>query len=84
LVVANGAYSVGILLINAALHARPGVSRLTTGVGYAVGLAGLVLAAAGFTGEPTHAEWATPLTISLFCVWVVLLAGSLGPGGGPA
>jgi hypothetical protein len=84
LVIANGAYSVGILLINVALHARRGVGRLTIGVGYAVGLAGLVLAAAGFTGEPAHAEWATPPTISLFCVWVVLVTGSLDSGGGPA
>jgi hypothetical protein len=84
LVVANGAYSVAILLISAALHARPGVSRLTCWLGYAVGLAGLGLAAAGFTGDPTHAAWATPPTIGLFCVWAVLLPGSLDSGGGPA
>jgi hypothetical protein len=84
LVIANGAYSVAILLISAALRDRPGVSRLTTGLGYAVGLAGLVLAAAGFTGDPAQAAWATPPTIILFCVWVVLLAGSLDSGGGPA
>jgi hypothetical protein len=82
LVIANGAYSVGILLISAALHGRPGVSLPAVWLGYAVGVAGLLLAAAGFTGEPAHAQWLTPPTIGLFCVWVVLVARSLEPEGG--
>jgi hypothetical protein len=82
LVIANGAYSVGILLISVALRGRPGVNPLTARLGYAVGVAGLLLAAAGFTGEPAHAQWLTPLTIGLFCVWVVVVARSLGPEGG--
>jgi hypothetical protein len=82
LVIANGGYSVGILLISAALRGRPGVSPLTDGLGYAVGVAGLVLAGAGLTGEPAHVQWATPPTIGLFCVWVVLVARSLEPEGG--
>jgi hypothetical protein len=80
LVIANGAYSMAILLISAALHGRPGMNRLAIALGYAVALAGLVLAAAGFTGLPEHAEWATPPTISLFCLWVVVVAGSLDGG----
>jgi hypothetical protein len=79
LVIANGAYSVGILLISAALRQRPGVSLPVVGLGYAVGGAGLLLAAAGFTGEPAHAQWLTPPAIGLFCVWVVLVARSLAP-----
>jgi hypothetical protein len=82
LVIANGAYSVGILLISAALRQRPGVSLPAVGLGYAVGVAGLLLAAAGFTGEPAHAQWLTPPTIGLFCVWVVLVACSFAPEGG--
>ena len=36
LVIANGAYSVGILLLSAALRGRPGISPRTAGLGYAV------------------------------------------------
>jgi hypothetical protein len=82
LAIANGGYSAGILLISAALRGRPGVSPRTAGLGYAVGVAGLLLAAAGFTGEPAHAQWMTPPTIGLFCVWVVLVARSFKPEGG--
>jgi hypothetical protein len=82
LVIANGAYSVAILVLSTALRNQPGVSPLVTGVGYAVGAAGLVLAAAGFTGSPRHAEWATPPTIGLFCVWAVLVARALRPDRG--
>ena len=82
LVIANGAYSVSILLLSAALRGRPGVSPRVVGLGYAVGATGLVLAAAGFTGEPAHAAWATPPTIGLFCVWVVCVARSVEPGEG--
>ena len=42
---------------------------------------GLLLSAAGFTGVPWHAMWATPPTIGLFCVWVLLVARSLEPAG---
>jgi hypothetical protein len=77
LVIANGAYSVAIFLFTLALQDRPGFGRLTIGVGYAVACFGLLLAAAGFTGVPWHAAWATPPTIGLFCFWVVLVAHSL-------
>jgi hypothetical protein len=81
LVIANGAYSVGILLITLALRHRENLARFTTATGYAVAGFGLLLAAAGFTGVPWHAAWATPPTIGLFCVWVVLVARSLEPAG---
>lgn len=83
MVVANGAYSVAVVLVSAALHGRGGFGPITIGLGYAVGAAGLLLAAAGFTGIPWHAEWATPPTIGLFCVWVVLVARSFEAGGRP-
>jgi hypothetical protein len=83
LVIANGAYSVAVVLVSVALRGRQRVGPITAGTGYAVGAAGMVLAAAGFTGVPWHAKWATPPTIGLFCVWVVCVARSLESGGGP-
>jgi hypothetical protein len=79
LVIANGGYSVGILLITFALRERKGLMPFTVMIGYAVAGFGLLLAAAGFTGVPWHAEWATPPTIGLFCLWAVLVAHSLEP-----
>ncbi len=79
LVIGNGFYSVGILLITLVLRERPEFGRLTIGVGYAVSGFGLLLAAAGFTGVAWHAAWATLPTIGLFCLWVVLVARSLEP-----
>jgi hypothetical protein len=81
LTIANGAYSVATLLLTVALRHQPGVTPLTTGVGYAVAGFGLLLAAAGFTGEPWHAEAASAPTIGLFCVWAVLVARSLRTAG---
>jgi hypothetical protein len=46
-------------------------------LGYAVGVAGLLLATTGFTGVPWHSQWAAPPTIGLFCIWVVLVARSV-------
>jgi hypothetical protein len=81
LVVANGAYSISILLVTLALRGQPGISRLAVGVGCAVAGFGLLLAAAGITWVPWHAAWATPPTIGLFCLWVILVAYSLQPAG---
>lgn len=77
MVIANGAYSVAMLLFTLAMRQR--VSRFTGAVGYGVAGFGFLLCAAGFTGVPWHAEWATGPTIGLFCVWVVLVARSLRP-----
>ncbi len=71
LVIANGAYAVAILLLTVAMH---GWARSTRAVGYLVAGGGLLLAGAGFTGVPWHAEWATPPTIGLFCLLVLLVA----------
>jgi hypothetical protein len=81
LVIANGAYSIGILLLTLVLRGRPGLTRLTIAVGYAVAGFGLLLAAGGFTGMPWHIALATFPTIVLFCLWVVLVARSLEPAG---
>jgi hypothetical protein len=84
LLIANGGYSVGTLLIVLALRGRPALVPGTVVVGYGVAGFGLLLAAAGLTGVPWHAEWATPPTIGLYCVWVLLVARSFEPGGGPS
>jgi hypothetical protein len=77
LVIANGGYSIAILLVAPALRAS------AAALGYAVAGFGLLLAAAGFTGVPWHAEWLTPPTIGLYCVWVVVVARLLESGGEP-
>lgn len=82
LVVANGLYSVSTLLTTLALRGRPGLAPGAVPVGSAVFAAGMLLAAAGFTGMPEHALWATGPTIGLYCVWVLLVARSLAAGGG--
>jgi hypothetical protein len=79
LVVANGAYSISILLLALALRDRPEISPFTVGAGYGVAGFGLLLAAAGITWVPWHAALATPPTIGLFCLWVILVAYSLDP-----
>jgi len=84
LVVANGGYSIGTLLLTLALRGRPGLVPGTVAAGYGVAGFGLLLAAAGFTGVPWHAEWATPPTIGLYCVWVLLVARSVERDGGPS
>jgi hypothetical protein len=80
LVVANGAYSVAILMVSRVLQNRASIGLGTVMLGYAVGMGGLLLVAAGFTGVAWHAQWATPPTIGLFCVWLVLVARSIERG----
>jgi hypothetical protein len=46
-------------------------------VGIGVFVCGMLLSAAGVTGVPEHAFWATGPTIGLYCVWVLLVARSL-------
>jgi hypothetical protein len=77
LVVANGGYSVAILFITRCLQrdAEFGIGSVL--LGYATSISGLALAAAGITGVPWHAEWATPAAIGFYCLWVVVLAHDL-------
>jgi hypothetical protein len=82
LFIANGGYSVAVLLATLALRGRAGVGPFVVGVGHGVAGFGLLLAAAGLTGVPWHAEWATPPTIVLYCAWAVLVARAFEPGGG--
>jgi hypothetical protein len=77
LTVANGLYSVSTLLLTLAVRRRPGLVRGTVAVGVGVFIFGMMLSLAGLTGVPDHAFWATPPTIGLYCVWVLLMERSL-------
>ncbi len=77
LVIANGAYSIAILLIAAEMKQSGRVRFVTSLVGTGVFFLGMLLVLAGFTGIPLHAQTATGPTIVLFCVWVLLVARDL-------
>jgi hypothetical protein len=76
-VVANGLYSAAILLATIGLRAEPGVPALVRGLGYATFAAGMLMVAAGFTGDPRQLEVATGLTIVPFLAWTVGVSRSL-------
>lgn len=62
--VANGLYSVAVLLV--ALTLREGRP-----LGYATFAFGMLMVAAAFTGDPRHLEWVTGPTIGAFLAWTV-------------
>jgi hypothetical protein len=76
-VVANGLYSVAILLATIALRVRPSVPALVRALGYATFAAGMAMVAAGFTGDPRHLALATGPTILSFVAWTLGVARSL-------
>jgi hypothetical protein len=76
-VVANGLYSVAILLASLGLRGEPAVPPLVRGLGYATFAAGMLMVAAGFTGNPRHLEIATGLTLVPFLAWTLGVARSL-------
>ena len=78
LVVANGLYSAGTLLLAWCLRDLPTRAAGAVGLGYAVFASGMVLVAAGFLDAPRLAQVATGPTISLFCVWAVQAGRSAG------
>lgn len=79
LLVANGFYSIAVLLATQALCGRPGLVPGTIAAGRGVSFFGGVLALAAFTGSPLHVELASAATIGLHCVWVLLVARSIEP-----
>jgi hypothetical protein len=79
LIVANGMYSVAILLLTFALDGRAEMSRLVTPTGWGVFIFGMLMVWAGFVNSPRLAELSTGPTIVLFCVWALLVAYSLQP-----
>jgi hypothetical protein len=76
-VVANGLYSVAILLASLGLRAAPAVPSVVRALGYATFAAGMLMVAAGFTGDARQLEVATGLTIVPFLAWTLGVARSL-------
>jgi hypothetical protein len=73
--VANGLYTLGVLLMNLALR---GVARTPTRLaGWATVVSGFALAAAGLVPLSLLLQAATGATIGAYCVWAVLAARDL-------
>jgi hypothetical protein len=81
LIVANGAYSVAVLLATLALRGTAGINAGVVPVGLAVTAAGFVLVVAGFLDSALLAAVGTLPTIGLFCVWTILVARSVRGSG---
>jgi len=73
---ANGLYSLAVLVATLGL---PATAALTRGLGALTFVAGLVLAGAGFTGDPRHVILGTALTIPLFLAWSLAASASPQP-----
>ncbi len=76
-VVANGLYSVAILLASLGLRTAAAVPAVVRALGYATFVAGMLMVAAGFTGDARQLEIATGLTIVPFLAWTLGVARSL-------
>jgi hypothetical protein len=76
--VANGLYSLAVLILTLALGRRIGVLARLSGLGTAV--AGAAMAAAGLIPSPRLLELVTGPTIGLYSLWTVLVARDLGNG----
>jgi hypothetical protein len=73
--VANGLYTLGVLLMTASLGRLVGApARLA---GWATVLAGFALAATGFIPSPLLLQGATGATIGFYSLWTVLVAHDL-------
>jgi len=79
--VANGLYTLGVLLMTASLGRLVGApARLA---GWATVLAGFVLAATGVIPSPVLLQGATGATIGLYSLWTVLVSRDLRRLGEP-
>jgi hypothetical protein len=76
-VVANGLYSVAILIATLALRTHPAVPALVRALGYATFAAGMGMVAAGFSGDARQLALATGPTILCFMAWTLGVARSL-------
>lgn len=75
LTVANGLYTLGVLLMNVCLRSvAEAPARLA---GWVNVVSGFALAAAGFVSSPVLLQAATGLTIGSYCLWTVLVARDL-------
>jgi hypothetical protein len=76
--VANGLYTLGLLLMNLCLHGIAGApARLA---GWISVLGGLALAVAGFVPSPLLLQAATGTTILFYSLWAVLVSRDLRAG----
>jgi hypothetical protein len=73
-VVANGLYSIAVLLAAVGLR-----NRIPAGLtlGAATFLCGMLMVAAGFSGDPRHLELATGLTLGASLAWTVVVTRAL-------
>ena len=75
LTVANGLYTLGLLMMNLSLSGLVGIpARL---VGWAAVVSGFSLAAGGFVSSPLLLQAATGATITFYSLWTVLVARDL-------
>ena len=77
LIVANGSYAIGVLLLTVCLHHLRVSSRWVILVGYGVFGFGMVLVVAGFLNDARLAAIGTGPTIGLFCLWAILVSRSM-------
>jgi hypothetical protein len=83
-IVANGLYSIAVLLLTLSLRRREGLVPYTIGLGCAVFGFGMLLTAAGFLDDTRFLALATSPTIGSFCLWTLCVARSLDhPRSGP-
>jgi hypothetical protein len=66
-VVANGLYSIAVVLASLALRGR--VPSYAVALGFATAFAGSLMVAAGFTGDPKLLEASVGPTIGCFGLW---------------
>jgi hypothetical protein len=76
-VVANGLYTVATLLATLGLRSRPSVPSPVLWLGYATFAGGMLMVAAGFTGDPQHLQLATGITILPYMAWTLGVARAL-------
>ena len=74
LTVANGLYSVAVLVASRGVGLAGVAESRQRLLALATFLAGLVLAATGLTGDPHHVELATGPTLGLFMAWTLVVA----------
>jgi len=75
LTVANGLYTLGVLLMNLSLRGAVRAPALLAG--WMSVVSGSALAAAGLLPSPLLLQTATGLTIGFYCLWTVLVARDL-------
>lgn len=84
LIVANGFYTVAILLVTLALRSASPQARGAVVLGLGVFGFGALMVVAGFSGSPWFAAVVSVPTMILYCLWVVAVARALAvePQGG--